>query len=80
MGRAFDVLAAPHLAPAPAEAVSTVRTEAFVILEGTLPPTDRVADIVEAGPVQSVFQEAGDSWAVSSPANSIQRRRAGEKS
>lgn len=51
-----------------------------MILDGTLPPTDRITDIVAAGPIQAVFQEAGDSWAASSSANSMQRRRAGEKS
>lgn len=38
---AEDVLAA--LAPTPAEAMRLVRTKVFVILDGTLPPIDRIA-------------------------------------
>ncbi|GGU80076.1 hypothetical protein GCM10010275_13470 [Streptomyces litmocidini] len=39
--QAVDVLAA--LAPSPAEAMKTIRAKAFVILDGTLLPIDRVA-------------------------------------
>ncbi|MFJ4341261.1 transposase family protein [Streptomyces sp. NPDC088915] len=38
---AVDVLAV--LAPTPTEATKTIRTKAFVILDGTLLPTDRIA-------------------------------------
>ncbi|WP_327378357.1 transposase family protein [Streptomyces sp. NBC_01216] len=38
---AVDILAA--LAPSLAEAMRTIRTKAFVILDGTLPPIDRIA-------------------------------------